>query len=232
MKRFAVLALVMSMELAAAAQSTKTPAADLARDARKAFDAGQFDVAAQLLEQAYALQPAPALLFNIGRAQLQAGHLEDAVAAYKRYLEAAPDATDANAVRTTIDELEARMAREAELRKQAEEAKERREAPPPAPIVVRSESHTPIPWIVAGAGALTLGASIPLWIVGSNAHADAIAAPDVRTSDAKQNTAQSFATATTVTLVVGGALLAIGLVWGIVDRARPRKIASNLRLEF
>src|SRR6516162_7403703 len=108
MKRFAVfLALVMSFEVAASAQSSRESqaASDLARDAKKAFDAGQYDHAAELLEQAYALQPAAALLFNIGRAHLQAGHLEAAVAAYKRYLEAAPDASDASAVRTTIDEL-------------------------------------------------------------------------------------------------------------------------------
>lgn len=198
---------------------------DVVRDAEAAYAAGKLEDAAALLDRAYAMRHDATLLFNKGRA-LQDIHPERAIAAYEAYLAAQPGAPDAAKVRLIIDRLRARTEQEQTLKRrtrEAEAAAERDRArgrvaapPPPAP---RSGAGA-VPWVVAGIGAVTLGASLPLWLAGSSAHEDAVAASSVAESDSRQRTAQSFASATSVTLITGGVVVAVGLVWALVDLSR------------
>ena len=57
---------------------------------RAAYEAGQFEEAARLLRRAYLLSPRFALLYNIGQAELRAGHDAQALEAFEGFLRQAP----------------------------------------------------------------------------------------------------------------------------------------------
>lgn len=92
-----------------------TAFADVRSDARRVFGegmdlvrAGKFDVGIAKLEEAYALLPHPAVLYNIARAQLDAEALKDAVFTFERYLQWDPD--DREAVLALVTEVRERIA--------------------------------------------------------------------------------------------------------------------------
>jgi tetratricopeptide (TPR) repeat protein len=58
---------------------------------RAAYEAGQFEEAARLLRRAYLLSPRFALLYNIGQAELRAGHDALALEAFEGFLRQAPE---------------------------------------------------------------------------------------------------------------------------------------------
>jgi outer membrane receptor protein involved in Fe transport len=66
---------------------------------------GQFDKGIAELQAAYAIKPHPNVLYNIGRAYMDAGRPPEALEWYRRYLQSNPP--DAESVRTTIARLEA-----------------------------------------------------------------------------------------------------------------------------
>ena len=55
-------------------------------EAVEKFQAKEYDEAVELFEQAYALQPEPNYLFNIGRIREEQGNLESAVEYYERFV--------------------------------------------------------------------------------------------------------------------------------------------------
>jgi len=119
-----------------------TPAkADERAEARRHFEAGmeliaqsQFAEGVAELEEAYAILPHPAVLYNIGRAWRDAGKLDASLDAFERYL--ATDPEDREEVEAAIANLRKRIARRgAERRKQTEEPTITPPAPPkPAPL--------------------------------------------------------------------------------------------------
>jgi hypothetical protein len=85
----------------------------------QAYQNGQFGDAANLLQQAYAIKPVPALLFNIARAYERMGNDEQAIRFYQRYLDA--QGTDAETVKKAARALDLLRSRAAE--KEIEQAK-------------------------------------------------------------------------------------------------------------
>ena len=71
---------------------------------------GRYDQGIRELERAYEILPHPNVLFNIARAYTESGDLPNALVFYRRYLESSPP--DADAVRATVDRLQARLERE------------------------------------------------------------------------------------------------------------------------
>jgi len=72
-----------------------------------AYDLGRFDEAIVHFEQAYALDPAPILLFNIAQAYRRLGKPEQALGYYRRYRDLAPaNAPDRADAERRIIELE------------------------------------------------------------------------------------------------------------------------------
>lgn len=67
----------------------------LVGQAAEAYNRNEPDVAINLLEQAYTLNPNPLLLYNIGRAHELAGRLERALEYYDRFLAEHPDEAQA-----------------------------------------------------------------------------------------------------------------------------------------
>jgi hypothetical protein len=110
---------------------TKERARQMVKQARVAYDLGNYDEAASRYEAAYRLVQDPALLYNIGQAYRLAGRTEKALAAYKGFLRTAPPEDPNRApVGGRITELERAM-RASEARPAPVEP-----APPPPPPAV------------------------------------------------------------------------------------------------
>lgn len=63
--------------------------------ARRLSEAGQYEAALVSYQSAYALHPVPSLLVNIGRTQQRSGHLAQAIATYRRFLDTTSPDTNA-----------------------------------------------------------------------------------------------------------------------------------------
>jgi outer membrane receptor for ferrienterochelin and colicin len=105
---------------------------------------GHYEAAIEELKKAYAILPHPNVIYNIARAYVDEGDLEDAVAYYKKYLEGNPK--DRDEVAQMVAALEARTRRQ-----QAELLEVQQTAPTP-PGVPAPGSVPPgvVPGTVAG----------------------------------------------------------------------------------
>lgn len=107
---FLCLALASSALAAPAAPEANTEKARTAFSAAQTlYQAGRFAEALTKFQEAQALKPHPVIIFNIARCHEQLGALPQALAAYREYLRLSPDATDRDAVKTSIASLEKRV---------------------------------------------------------------------------------------------------------------------------
>lgn len=102
---------LLRVALCAALCASSVSFADPRVEARRHFKTGMFligegkyDEAISELLEAYAIKPHPNVLFNVARAHEAAGRPAEAIAFYRRYLEANPP--DAERVRDTLAKLE------------------------------------------------------------------------------------------------------------------------------
>jgi tetratricopeptide (TPR) repeat protein len=204
---FRSLALVLAVALTVASParaeervSVEARALDLFDRSEVAYRAGRFADAAQLLRDAYALKPEPVLLYNLARAYEGMGDLDRAVKAYGDYLTADPNAKDRASIETRIATLNKQIV-------------ERENARHPRP----EKKPSPVPWIVAGAGALGVGAGAVLGVLSAKRHRDARDESAQTTAEREQDQAKSLATAANVAFIAGGVVLAVGVVWGLLD---------------
>jgi hypothetical protein len=112
------LAVILALSLSSPALAA--PAADTHRRARQRFDeglalvdAGELPRALQAFEEAYALEPNPAVLYNIGQALRALGRPQEALDALERYLAGAGQLEPARrqAVEQQLRELRERLPR-------------------------------------------------------------------------------------------------------------------------
>jgi tetratricopeptide (TPR) repeat protein len=90
---------------AAPSDADKQAAKQLTKDGIEAQNAGENDKAVELYKKAYARFPHPVLLANIALAHRKAGHGDEALTYYERYLEADPDGPEAGPSRVAISQL-------------------------------------------------------------------------------------------------------------------------------
>lgn len=81
---------------------------------RVAFEAGRFQEALEAFEHAFELSDRAALLYNIGASHDRLSHEEEALTAYRTFLEREPDTERRAAVEARIEALQAELDREAE----------------------------------------------------------------------------------------------------------------------
>jgi len=91
---FIVFALLVCLSTTAALADDRDKALKLFEDSDKAYKAGKFEKAADLLREAYGLYPEPLLLYNLGRAQEGLGDARGALESYERYLKDAKELKD------------------------------------------------------------------------------------------------------------------------------------------
>jgi tetratricopeptide (TPR) repeat protein len=94
----------------------QTDADVVARQALAYYNAGQFALAAELYRRAFQLEPSrPAYLYGVGKSERKAGHLEQALIAFRQMLALLP-ATDDLYVKSKheVEEIEAQLAHKPE----------------------------------------------------------------------------------------------------------------------
>lgn len=157
------------------------------------------------------------LLYNMGRAYEGLGDLGAAAQAYEDFLRADPKAPDRGALERRIATLRRQLAEREALRARAERDKH----PPSSPSAV--------PWIVAGVGAAGVAAGVVFGVMSSQKHDDAVKEPTYREAQRLDDQSRSYATVANVSLIAGGVVLALGVVWGILDLSASGRSASSTR---
>jgi len=204
----------------------KARALELARAGDQAYKAGEFEKAAELVRQAYALYPEPTLLYNLALALDGMGATEDALVYYERYLATDPAVKDRGAIERRVANMRQQLANKAAEREQqlaAERAAKAREssATPrePAPA-------SKLPFVTVGAGVAVAAVGFGFGIVSAARHDDAKTAPSQIAVQALQDRAQQYATTANVLFVAGGAIVVGGAIWAVLDYRRRDNEAS------
>ena len=215
------VALTLSERAALAAPDTAAltrhdEALRLFAESRAQYRDGHFQRAVDLLIQARALEPAPVLLYNLGRAYEGIGDFPRAIEAYAGYIREDPAARDRGAIEERLRTLRRDVEEREKLERQRKEAlKKQNEPRPSAPPPVRTAS--PVPWIVAGAGVAGVGVGVVFALVAKASHAASVNDPVQLSSSAKQQDAQRSATAANICFVAGGVVAAGGITWALLS---------------
>lgn len=208
-----LLALLLAPTPALAGPDEQAKAGELFESAETEYQAGRFQQAIDLLLEAQRIAPDPVLDYNLARAYEGLGNLAQALASYRAYLVADPDTRDRGAVEARIKTLDALQAERA-----AKSALPQDAAPKQPPASPAPSSPSAAPWVIAGVGALGLGAAGAL---GGLSLSRSTEAEDPATSGADTQSlhdeASSLALGANIAFGIGGAVLAAGVIWGIVD---------------
>jgi len=162
------VALLLAVPEMAAAASGPTPK-EIVEKGVSEYSLGHFAESSALFEEAYQLDPAPVLLFNVAQCQRHLGNSERALLFYRRYLEGAPaDAPERAEAANHIRELDAALRQSATT--PVPPPADVEHAPPPAPSATSPIEQKPVPadsrhtlrilaWTTGavGAGALVAG---------------------------------------------------------------------------
>ncbi len=222
-----LVAAVAALMFARSASAQRRPANDSARHfaaGREALVAHDYDLAAREFEAAYAISHDPSLLFNLGVVFEDAGRYPDALRAYRRYLDAVPDAPNRIDVERRIRTLGATASTV------AEPASPPPSAAPPAERPRRNASARPIAaLVVGGAGVAVLGAGVVVGIVALQSRSsleqmcggDVTHCPDTPATRAALGTLSTQSIVTDVMYGVGGAAIIAGVLWYALSPARP-----------
>lgn len=234
-------ALVLVGAPAAAAPKKAAPAAPAPKretadavfeESVAAYRAGDFAKAAELLQKAYALKPAPVLLYNLARAYEGMGNDAEAVKTYRAYLKDEPTTPDRGAIEAKITTLENKLAEQERLRRANAEQAKRAAEPPPAAAPPPKKSVAP--WLVVGGGGLAVAGSVVLFALASSKDGEAESERVQLAAEAAADDARTLGTAGLVTAIVGGALVAGGLVWALAAKreASAQALAHPLRVRW
>lgn len=211
-------------------------AIELFRESDAHYKRGEFERAAALLREAYAVHPEPTLLYNLARALEGLGDFIGAIDQYERYLSAAQEIPDRGAIERRIATLRAHVARVA-----AGEDDGAAPTPPPASDVRTEALRAPFagpapsraeggsrraPWMIAGGGGVVLGGGALLGYLSQRRYDAAVAEPVQAEAVRLHDQARRLATGANVALVVGGVVAVGGVTWALLARRR-----SSSRLE-
>jgi hypothetical protein len=256
-----VLASGASLASVAMAQSDASSDADARRyfeEGRVAYEAGNFEAAVRGFRRAYVLSPRPALLYNIGQAELRAGHDGLALEALEGFLrQAAPEDGRRGEVEERVRVLRSmgvRPASEAE----AEAAQHAAEGTTttststgttstettstattttvPTTTTDTSDSGPGIaPWIVVGAGGAVLVVGAVLMGVASGDASRVTSAGDGASWSELRGVADGAQTMWGVGIAmigVGIAAAGAGLVWALLPSGGSSDARASARLRL
>ncbi|MFO0683812.1 MAG: hypothetical protein U0234_17270 [Sandaracinus sp.] len=211
----------MAVAQSRAASDAEARALALFEQSATAYHEGRFADAAALLQEAYTLHPEPVLLYNRARALDAEGDLAGALADYRHFLEASPDAEQAPLARRRVEVLGAQLEeRERHERELAEAAAQQQaqiadeppaDAPPPA--ASRAAPDLLAPGLVLGVGlAAAVAGSVVLGLAVQR-HDDAVGAPIQADAARLDREALTFRDAGAAVLGVGAAVAVGAAVW-------------------
>lgn len=189
-----------------------TRALELFEEGATAYREGRFHDSVDKLVEARKLTSEPVLLYNLARAYEALGRSVEAADAYDEYLAEAPGAADRKAIEGRVVMLRAQAAALAAARRNAAPRASAPEAPAASPQD-RTSPMVLVPWFVAGAGVAAVATGIVFGALADGRHGEAADEPVQAIASDKQESAESLATAATVTIVVGAVVAAVGLSW-------------------
>jgi tetratricopeptide (TPR) repeat protein len=223
---------------AQAANADKTRATELYKKSADAYLHGNFSEAIKLLDEAYALDPQPVLVYNQARAHEGLGHVDEAIALYETYLSQEPSSPDRGAIEQRISTLRKQSEERQRIEKERAEVEAKREQQEQQRRDLEKREHevettraprerSPLPFVVAGVGGagLVTGAVFGFLAVGKeNAGNDA---SSLREASEAQDTGQAFATVSNISFIVGGVLVTGGAIWWIIENRRSKTGAAK-----
>ncbi len=207
----------------------KTRAAELFKKSADAYLHGDFAQAVALLDEAYTLDPQPVLVYNKARAHEGLGHVDEAIASYEKYLADEPTSPDRGAIEQRLVTLRHQRDERAALAKdraaveneRAAVEKERATVTEPPPEAPRRRSV--LPYVVMGAGGLGLIGGAAFGLMAKSREDDATSERVQRTSIELRDTGETFATVSNISFIAGGALVAAGAVWWVLDMKSTKR---------
>lgn len=210
------------------ANTGKTRAAELYKQSADAYLHGDFVQAIKLLDEAYALDPQPVLVYNQARAHEGLGHVDEAIALYEKYLSEEPTSPDRGAIEQRLSTLRKQKEEKQRLEKEKADVEAKREqqelqqrdlAKREQEVKASPEPHkrSPLPYVVAGVGAAGLVTGTVFGFLANGKEDSGNGASSLREATDAQDTGQTFATVSNVSFIVGGVLVAGGVVWWIID---------------
>lgn len=202
---------------------------------REAFKASKFQESIDLIKEAYALEPAPVLLYNLAKAYEGLGDLENATATYEKYLAEEKDIPDRAAIEEKVRNFKKALAEKDRLAKERDEAlaklkkKDGEKKDEPAPDSPK-RPPSPVPWVFVGVGAAGVAVGGVLGGLAVGKDDDAKAAASQKDAVDLHDSAKGLALGSTVGFIAGGVLAGGGLLWGIIDVATrgPAKPAVSV----
>lgn len=237
LRRAAAPALVAALALLApsvALAQTEAPAISAEEHyalGSRLFAQRSFGAAAREFQAAYASERRVELLFNIGRALEEDGQLRLALDAYRRFLDAMPADFDRASLRTRVEGIEQRLARQAPAPAPAPARPEPRR--PPVAAVAAPSSGPPagaIALLAGGGAALVTGAVLGFLshdaLDGCRVEGDVARCRDQSALD-RATSAPGLATAANVSLLVGAAAVAVGATWWILAPSPRVRVAAG-----
>ncbi len=203
------------------AKDARGRAIELFKQSEVAYRDGRFEDAAELLREAYALDPAPTLLYNRARALESAGDLEGAKNTYQAYLDQDPKTPDRAAIERRIANLTQQLAEKKALEEKARAVVTPPPPPPVAPPQVVAPAPPPegpglVPWAIAGAGGAVVITGGILGIMAKGKHGDAVDAATQIEADNLDGSARGLALGANISYGVGGLMIVGGVIWGLV----------------
>ncbi len=217
----------------------------LFRAGQALYDAGEFVRAAESFAEAYRLSRRLPLLFNVYVAWRDAGRLERAAEALRRYLQEAPEGVEGRTpLEARLRRLDARVAalereRAARQRLEAarrEEAARRARAREAERRAAAEAARARTPWYVAGGGVgLTLlGAGAGLLALSARADLEAGCGgegcpyrPIYSDYESDVARARTWALVADVTMATGAVVALGGLLWALVRPGTPSESQAS-----
>ncbi len=192
----------------------------LFEESQEHYNAGDFDEAATLLEQAYAIHPEPVLLYNLGRAKEGRNDAAGAIEAYRTFLEQSPDTEDRGAIEARIASLQSGLDERSRAEDERRRLEQEREA---AEARARTSSQTGRragAWILAATGAVALGTGALLGVLSNRAEEQAQNTEVHLEATRELDRAENLSLGANIAFAGGGALLLTGVTWLLVSSLR------------
>ncbi len=226
-------------------------AAQLSAQSAEHYKRGEFEIAAALLRQAYALYAEPNLLYNLAREIEGMGDKAGAVDAYEKYLTNAKHIDDRGAIERRVATLKSEIAqRPAAAQQPATAEPSPASLPPTAQPVLgpepepTSERVTPpskLPWIPIVGGLAVVGGGVGFGLHAVALEDAASQEPSALAAEDFHDSARDNAMIANVMFAVGGAVLVTGIVWEVIvlkrqskktDLPRPVATAHSVGVEW
>ena len=214
----------------------------LTEQAAEKYSEGDYDGAIALFERAYALDPEPNILFNIGRIYEESGNYEDAIVYYERFisepqvdLDAKQVALDRRDLAKAVVEIQKKDAEPQPVETTPAETTPPTETtpvePPEEEAPPKPRNVRPIGYALLGTGAAALISGAVVGGLAKREETNFKTATNREDADFAKERGQKLAPAADGLFIAGGILAAAGIVMLLVPR-RGKKSERRERAMF